>query len=283
MHNYIDKWTCIAMMNKNCTLLKQCLGFSKTKNGSKVSVFSLDYAFDPNMHKQVSWLYLNNEPNKQQFDSVYSLEEIVSRIDGHTWFWKNDEKRPKDVLAGEKFIEWRGTVNKWHKAEITGCLCIESLNDSNLDATLSMIEKWRYLDNGGMKYGWQERAGCDKALVKRYVSNFENICEYVNGLVFKLNNEVVGYSCIEKKSLCSIDGFPELKYLTRKVLNLKGFRNLTEYIDYKTIEYSYRTLGCPEVLLVNWGASSGGVHWYKTHKFPVYSIEKKWFATKKAK
>ena len=146
-----------------------------------------------------------------------------------------------------------------------------------------MIEKWRYLDNGGMKYGWQERAGCDKALVKRYVDDFEHIQEYASCHVFKMDNEVVGYSCIENRIISTIDGFPEVKYLTRKALNLKGYRNLTEYIDYKTIEYSYETLGCPEVLLVNWGASSKGVFWYKTHKFPVYSIEKKWFATKKAK
>lgn len=285
-HNYIDKWTCIGMMNKNCSLLEgDELGFNKTKNGSKVAAFSTRYSFDPLKHKQVSWLYLDEEPDKSKFDSVYSLEEIVSNIEGRKWFWRcfGIDKRPDDALAGEKFIEWRGTVNKWDRMLKEGVFMIEKLDNNNVDAVVEMIEKWRYLENGGMKYGWQERAGCDKALVHRYVSNFEGIQGYVNGLVFKLNNEVVGYSCIEKKSLAQVDNVPEIKYLTRKVLNRDGCRNLTEYIDYKTIESSYSELGHPEVLLVNWGASSGGVHWYKTHKFPLFSLETKWFANKKRK
>ena len=102
------------------------------------------------------------------------------------------------------------------------------------------------------------------------------------GNVFKLDNEVVGYSCIEKVSSYSIDGKPEFKYLTRKVLSIEGRRNLTEYIDYKTIELVHSLNPHFEHVLVNWGASSGGVHWYKSHKFPLYSIEKKWFCSKKA-
>ena len=134
-----------------------------------------------------------------------------------------------------------------------------------------------------MKYGWQERAGCDKALVIRYVDNFEGIQEFVKGQVFRLNGKVVGYSCIEVKSSAIVDGYHEFKYLTRKVLNEKGCRNLTEYIDYKTIESIHEANQDILVYLVNWGASSGGVHWYKTHKFPLYDIEVKWFASKKVK
>ena len=281
-HNYIDKWTCIAMMNKNCSLLgDSTLGFKKTKDGSKVAVFSLDYKFDAMKHKQVSWLYLGNEPDKKMFDSIYSLEEIVSKIECKKMFW-DDEDRPKDVLSGEENIEWRGTVNKWMKIENEGRFVVEAINEHNLDDVLEMIEKWRYLENGGMKYGWQERAGCDKALVKRYVDGFENIQSFVAGKAFRLDGEVVGYSCIEKKSLSTIDSIPEFKYLTRKVLNGNGRRNLTEYIDYKTMKNVYALNKQFDVFLVNWGASSGGVHWYKTHKFPLYSVEKKWFCTKKA-
>lgn len=274
-HNYIDKWTCIAMMNKNCTLLEgDQLGFQKTKNGSKVAVFSLDYRFDATKHKQVNWLYLNEKPNSELSKSAYSLEEIVSKIDVEDFFGENRFK-------GKKFIEWRGTVNKWDKLLKDGRFCIEDLNSSNVDSTISMIEKWRYLENGGMKYGWQERAGCDKALVKRYVDNYEGIKDYVLGSVFKLNNEVVGYSCIEKKSLCEVDGFPEFKYLTRKVINSRECRNITEYIDYKTLESIYMLNKDLRTFLVNWGASSGGVHWYKTHKFPLCSLQTKWFCSKK--
>ena len=229
IHNYIDKWTCIAMMNKNCTFVddNNVLSFNKTKNGSKAAAFSFDYKFDPNIHKQVSWLYLNDEPEKDDFNSVYSLEEIVSKIEVSAWFWEKGKERPYTCLQGQNFIEWRGTVNKWRRYENEGRFVIELLNESNVDKVLEMIEKWRYMGNGGMKYGWQERAGCDKALVRRYVDNFENIQDYVIGNVFKFDNEVVGYSCIEKISLCSIDGIPEFQYLTRKVLITKGHRNIT--------------------------------------------------------
>jgi len=282
-HNYIDKWTCIAMMNKNCSLLDEgVLGFNKTKSGSKVSVFSLDYKFDSSKHKQVSWLYLDEEPDKSMFDSVYCLEEIVSKIDCSKTFWTGDT-RPVGVLAGETNIEWRGTVNKWRKKEKDRVLEVEPLGSSNLEAVLEMVEKWRWLDNGGMKYGWQERAGCDKALVKRYVEDFEGMKSHVIGSVFRLDSEVVGYSCIEKTSTSNVDSIPEFKYLTRKVLNGAGRRNLTEYIDYRTIESVYEVNPDIKTFLVNWGASSGGVHWYKSHKFPLYSIEKKWFCSKKVK
>lgn len=282
-HNYIDKWTCIAMMNKNCSLLDgDFLGFNKTKNGSKVAAFSLDYKFDPEKHKQVSWLYLDNEPDKLLFSSIYSLEEIVSKIDCDNMFWKSG-RRPENVLAGEENIEWRGTVNKWRRKECEGYLQVMPLDESCRDAVVEMIEKWRWLDNGGMKYGWQERAGCDKALVKRYVEDFEGIKSHVIGSAFKLNDEIVGYSCIEKTSTALVDGLPEFKYLTRKVLNGKGKRNLTEYIDYRTIELVHEAMPDIKAFAVNWGASSGGVHWYKSHKFPLLSIEKKWFCSKKAK
>ena len=284
MHNYIDKWTCIGMMNKNCSLsgIDGILSFNKTKSGSKAVAFSLDYEFNPLVHKHVSWMYLDEEPDKTMFDSIYSLEEIVSVIDCNAMFW-NGEKRPKCCLSGKSMKEWRDTVNKWDRALCNGTLKIEKLDFGNEDETVNMIEKWRYLENGGMKYGWQERAGCDKALVHRYVNNFESIQDFVIGQVFKLDNEVIGYSCIEKHSLCKVDNIPEFKYLTRKALNVEGRRNLTEYIDYKTIESAWKCNDHLQELLVNWGASSGGVHWYKTHKFPLYSIEKKWFASKKAK
>ena len=282
-HNYIDKWTCIAMMNKNCSLLDDgILGFNKTKDGSKAAAFSLDFKFDSSKHKHVSWLYLDEEPDKHVFSNVYSLEEIVSEVECSKMFWRMGDERPADVLSGKSNVEWRGTVNKWRRVEREGRLEVEQLSSSNLDKVIEMVERWRWLDNGGMKYGWQERAGCDKALVRRYVSNYEGMQDYVIANVFILDHEVVGYSCIEKASLSEIDGKHEFKYLTRKVLNGVGKRNLTEYVDYRTIEAVHSLNPHLDVLLVNWGASSGGVHWYKSHKFPLYSIEKKWFCSRKA-
>lgn len=281
-HNYIDKWTCIGMMNKNCTLLSGgILGFNKTKSGSKAAAFSLDYKLDPSRHKQVSWLYLDEEPDKSAFDNVYSLEETVSKIDCSKMFWTGPD-RPSCALAGKDFIEWRGTVNKWKHLEASGQFAVEPLDSSNAEDAIAMVEKWRWLERGGMKYGWQERAGCDKALIKRLVEDFEGIQGHVIGSVFKLDGETVGYSCIEKHSTAVVDGFNEFKYLTRKALVAERRRNLTEYIDYKTLELVHLANPHLSTFLVNWGASSGGVYWYKSHKFPLYSHETKWFACKKA-
>lgn len=281
-HNYIDKWTCIGMMNKNCSLLPGGqLGFTKKKDGSKVAAFSLDYKFDPGKHAQVSWLYLDEQPGPEVAKSSYSLEEIVSKIEPAKWFWGKGD-RPEAVLAGKSNVEWRGTVNKWTAKLLAGEFQITPLSKENAPAVLQMIEKWRYLENGGMKYGWQERAGCDKALVKRYIDDFEGIQNATLATVFWLNNEVVGYSCIEFVSGSDVDGIPEFKYLTRKVLNTPGRRNLTEFIDYKTIELVHHMNPALPVYLINWGASGGGVHWYKSHKFPLYSAQKKWFCSRNA-
>lgn len=280
-HNYINELTMIGMMNKNCHIIDgKYLAFSKSKSESKVVAFSKNFV-PPSSVKQLSLMYLNEEPSKKDFDSVYSLEEIVSKIDASKMFWIGKD-RPESALAGKENVERRGTVNKWQKKISEGSLVVEDLDASNLDSVLDMLERWRYLENGGMKYGWQERAGCDKALVRRVVEDFAGIKSRVICKVFKLAGEgVIGYSCIERNPTAEADGIPEIKYLTRKVLNLPGTRNLTEFIDWKTFEGVWLENSCLKEFLVNWGASSGGVHWYKTHKWPLYSLETKWFASKK--
>lgn len=75
---------------------------------------------------------------------------------------------------------------------------------------------------------------------------------------------------------------PEYKYLTRKCLNVWGTRNLTEFIDYWTFRELFRVNGERDGdFIVNWGASSGGVKWYKEHKWPLYDKEWKWFYKEK--
>lgn len=280
-HNYISKLTMIGMMNKNCHIIDDSfmLAFAKSKSETKVVAFSKSFA-PPPVCEQLSLMYLDEEPSKKEFNSVYSLEEIVSEIDCKQMFWTG-EKRSESCMVGEKFIELRGTTNKWCKRVRTGELVVENLSHENLPEVLKMIEKWRYLENGGMKYGWQERAGCDKALVKRVVEDFEGIKEQVICSVFKLAGKCIGYSCVEKTPSHEIDGIPEAKYLTRKVLNLHGTRNLTEFIDWKTFELVHLANPKLDKFLINWGASSGGVYWYKTHKWPLYDLETKWFASKK--
>lgn len=280
-HNYINKLTMIGMMNKNCHVIDTSssakLSFAKSKNESKIVAFSTDFKLEtvPERLKQISFMYLDDEPSKKDFTSIYSLEEIVSEFDAAKFF------DPNTRFQGKEFIEARGTINKWSKRLAASELELEDLDSSNLQEVLEMLEKWRYLENGGMKYGWQERAGCDKALVSRIVDDFEGIKSKVICKVFKLSEVgCIGYSCIEKNPSV-LEPIPEFKYLTRKVLNLKGTRNLTEFIDWKTFESIWLENNKLDKFLVNWGASSGGVHWYKTHKWPLHSLETKWFASKK--
>lgn len=274
IHNYANPLTILAMMNRNCTLGqdlsgKQC--FFKTKSKSKAVVFGNDASPDRDLSKIISWMYLDEDP---QIKTSYKMEEIVSVIDSADFFKK------ETMLKGKKFIEWRGTLNKWGRAMKEGKLEVRPLSKENLEEVLEMIEKWRHLENGGMKYMWQERAGCDKAFVTKIVEDFNSISSRIISQVFYLDSKCIGYSTIQKTASNSTDGLPEVKYLTRKVLNVEGTRNLTEFIDYKTFQKVYEENGY-EKFLVNWGASSKGVHWYKTHKFPLYSLQDKWFYTER--
>ena len=114
-----------------------------------------------------------------------------------------------------------------------------------------------------------------------YINNKWN--EPIIAMSFWYEDRCIGYSMIERYASNIENDLFEYKYLTRKVLNEPGLRNITEYIDWRTFYqvYSNHKIYHPESnkFLVNWGCSSGGVHWYKTHKWPVYSTDKKWFLT----
>lgn len=279
MHNYVNRLTCLAMMNRNCVFdgASGRLRFWKSKARNRLVAFGDSDMAYPRGLKQVSRMYLDSDPKVK---GSYSMDEIVSEIDCAEFFdGKGPEKR---ILNGKRFAEMRGAVNKWSRRMAAGELTAEPLCAANLDDVLAMLEKWRYMDNGGMKYMWQERAGCDKAFCSRIVSDFEGISGEIIATVFRLGGECAGYSTIPKSPTSyAANGTPEVTYLTRKVVNSEGRRDLTEFVDWHTFREFRRAN--PEIgaFLVNWGASSGGVKWYKTHKFPLHDVEPKWFVTLK--
>lgn len=280
MHNYANKLTCLAMMNKNC-IFDSSSGksrFWKNKGKTKLVVFKDDEVSLSDGMKQVSRMYLDADPLTK---GSYHMEEIVSEIDCAEMF--DGVGKDKKTLNGKKFIDMRGTVNKWSRMMKEGHLVAEQLSDDNIDEVLEMIEEWRHMENGGMKYMWQERAGCDKAFVKRIVEDFEDIRDHIIATVFKLDGKCVGYSTIPKHPTSfAADGVPEVTYLTRKVVNAPGRRNLTEFIDWHAFKMFHEANPSYLKFYVNWGASSDGVKWYKMHKFPLHDTETKWFLTIKA-
>jgi hypothetical protein len=278
MHNYVNKLTCLAMMNRNCVFdgSSGAVRFWKSKAANKLVVFGDDRASVEGL-KQLTRMYLDSDPD---IKGSYHMDEIVSEIDCAEFFDGFGES--KRILNGRRFADMRGSINKWLLMMSTGRLTEEPLSERNLDEVIAMIEKWRYMENGGMKYMWQERAGCDKAFCSRIVSDFEGIRTDVIATAFRLDGECVAYSTIPMHPTSfAEDGTPYVTYLTRKVLNEKGRRNLTEFVDWFTFRKFH--VANPEYgrFLVNWGASSGGVKWYKTHKFPLRDVERKWFVTLK--
>lgn len=258
-------------MNKNCFINADSpsRSFWKTRSQSKLTkcVAGLDVDVFASNHpsvKQINFMYLdspiglNGESATEQIESIIDesfLECNISR-QNHREIFESIQKYKKTIYV-EEDVE-----------------CVKK----RIDDVLSMIEAWRYSNQGGMKYGWVEHAGIDKACVKKYVEN-EEFRSKVDFYLFidSSNDSVVGYSMIEKTIYQNETGLPETPYLIRKCLT-EGRRNITEYVDWWTFN---RTMQKNELneLVINWGCSSGGVRWYKMHKWPIWKLDKKWFSS----
>lgn len=267
MSNYINDISIWGLMNKNAFINTDInkLSFYKVKNKSKVVLFDYDSEL-AKRYKQVNFMYMDSIP--EGVKGVSSVDQITSVI--NKAYFDNTTK-----LQNNRYKEVMATVRRYTKLNNIIAKIITQDDETNI---VDMIEKWRYADNGGVKYKWQEHAAIDKACVNKYITDTEFRTKTI-GLVFYTKNlkECLGYSLIANY----IDEDCEVKYLTRKVYNQKGYRNLTEYIDWLTFKTVWEYTNKPDNLYINWGCSSGGVHWYKTHKWIIHSLEKKYFLTVK--
>lgn len=196
MHNYINRFTCIAMMNKNCIMDKDDFIFYKNRKRTKTVICGKRSA--PCSDGEISYMYLDEDPG---VENSYKMEEIASKLE--PCMFKPAEGKP--VLPGKRFTELRGTVNKWSAFVKSGRFTAEPLSESNADDALVMVEEWRYLDNGGKKYMWQERAGCDKAFIRRIIEDYCGIRDGILANVFRFDGKCIGYSTIQKRSDSSVD------------------------------------------------------------------------------
>lgn len=256
MSSYINEISINGLMNRTAFIDESSpfLSFYKTKDKSKICVCCAQLPeFVEKNYKQINYMYLDSDP---KIKGAYSKNNVLSYIDSGYF----------TGMYGKKYRGIRHAYNK-NKDKIIAI----PLSKLNVNDVLEMIERWRY--NEGYHYRWQEHAGIDKAIVNRYVNGqLHNILGYA----FYYNDICVGYATISTKQY-AIDKIPEFHYITRKVSNSLGLKHLTEYIDWFMFSKIYEL--CKTDFIINWGASDGGVYWYKTHKWPLYKLEEKWFLT----
>lgn len=269
--SYVNKNSIFGMMNKNCMpiLDNEYCSFYKTKNKKKISVFNRVLA-DETIYDEINYMYMDNKPNVK---GAYKLINVTSIMNSNifTNFNRRDHK--------EMYETYRKFVNRGYNI-----VEYDIYNNDHKNDVMTVIDKWRYADNGGMKYKWQEHAGIDKSFFERYEKMDSSQRDKFQVLLFYLFNdisnvyEIVGYSVIERE-YSWLDNMPKFSYLIRKCL--MDERNITEFIDYVTFRtlFGYHDfyLDGGQDFLVDWGASSGGVLWYKTHKWKTYKLEDKWF------
>lgn len=271
--SYINNNSLYGMMNKNCTPIfnNSYCSFYKTKNKKNLCVFNHKLSdSDETQYDEINYMYMDDKPN---IKGAYKLTNVISIIDSNMFTNFNRHTNKEIYETYKKFVNKGYNVVEY-----------DIYNKDQKNDIISVIEKWRYADNGGMKYKWQEHAGIDKSFFERYEKMESWERDKFQVLLFYLFNndtaayEIVGYSVIERE-YGWMDKMPKFSYLIRKCL--MNERNITEFIDYIT----FRTLfgHCDFYLddgqdfLVDWGASSGGVLWYKTHKWKTYKLEDKWF------
>ena len=263
--NYINKDSIYGLMNKYCEY-DTSQSFWKNRKHSK-KVVCCDYEEYDNFCDEINYMYLNNPTG---IKGEYSVNQIRSII---------DESFLGNNLTRQNHREIFETVRKYY----TKIRVRTSFEDFNkyYEKLIEMIEIWRY--ELGYKYRWQEHAGIDKAFFIRCLDeNFFN--NYLVYLFFIEDEDVlVGYSVMPKKYSLNENGLNEASYIIRKTRNIvydKKLRNITEYIDWYTFQ-DYLLKNKLNNIIINWGCSSGGVEWYKEHKWPLYDKEKKWFLKKK--
>lgn len=302
-----DNITLYGMMNKNCSFypyMKRTFYKTKSKNNIVICNPNLNFinnianalymdSLSKNTYKKISFMYCNDNIKDKLLEnsyikdnysiSSYKEEEIVSVLN-YNYF---EYSESKDFMTGKEFKELRPYIKRYKNI-----IKVRNIYNSK-DDVIEMLDKWKDDESCGKKYGIRCRVGVDKALVERYVK--EKLGESLIGFAFytynkELNKDIcIGYAITARNPIDIVYSCPVFSYMCRKVLNNIGYRNLTEYIDWYVFNHLYTEYcskfnrNLPRQIFINWGCSSGGVKWYKEHKWPLYKKETKWFYTLKYK
>ena len=263
--NYVNSSSIYGLMNSNCKILDDKIGFWKSKSHNKLVLCEDNInGIDLSGTSKISMMYLDKVNYNKEFwnskgydmSKITEAEEIFSYIDKE-FFDKLTRTVNKEVYE---------TLRKYDNWRKSGKMTVVDYSDILYDDILNMIKEWS--TTSGKKYGFFRHDGIDRAFFKR-LKNKEINKDLYDIRIYKADDKVVGYSVIEHYPSFENHGHV---YLIRKAVT--DFRNLCLYIDYDTFR---EKLNYENNIIVNWGCSSGGVKKYKLSKFKLAYIKKLYF------
>ena len=263
--NYVNSSSIYGLMNSNCKILDNKIGFWKSKSHNKLVLCDDNVnGIDLSDTSKISMMYLDKVNYDKEFwnskgygmSKITEAEEIFSYIDKE-FFSKLNRTVNKEVYE---------TLRKYDNWRKSGKMTVVDYSDDIYDDILNMIKEWS--STSGKKYGFFRHDGIDRAFFKR-LKNKEINKDLYDIRIYKANDKVVGYSVIEHYPSFENHGHV---YLIRKAVT--DFRNLCLYIDYDTFREKTKY---ENNIIINWGCSSGGVKKYKLNKFKLAYIKKLYF------
>ena len=263
--NYVNSSSIYGLMNSNCKILDDKIGFWKSKSHNKLVLCEDNInGIDLSDTSKISMMYLDKVNYDKEFwnskgyemSKITEAEEIFSYIDKE-FFDKLTRTVNKEVYE---------TLRKYDNWRKSGKMTVVDYSDILYDDILNMIKEWS--TTSGKKYGFFRHDGIDRAFFKR-LKNKEINKDLYNIRIYKVDDKVVGYSVIEHYPSFENNGHV---YLIRKTVT--DFRNLCLYIDYDTFREKTKY---ENNIIINWGCSSSGVKKYKLNKFKLAYIKKLYF------
>ena len=263
--NYVNSSSIYGLMNSNCKILDDKIGFWKSKSHNKLVLCEDNInSIDLSDTSKISMMYLDKVNYDKEFwnskgydmSKITETEEIFSYIDKE-FFDKLTRTVNKEVYE---------TLRKYDNWRKSGKMTIVDYSDILYDDILNMIKEWS--STSGKKYGFFRHDGIDRAFFKR-LKNKEINKDLYDIRIYKADDKVVGYSVIEHYPSFENHGHV---YLIRKAVT--DFRNLCLYIDYDTFREKTKY---ENNIIINWGCSSSGVKKYKLNKFKLAYIKKLYF------
>ena len=263
--NYVNSSSIYGLMNSNCKILDNKIGFWKSKSHNKLVLCEDNInGIDLSDTSKISMMYLDKVNYDKEFwnskgydmSKITEAEEIFSYIDKE-FFGKLNRTVNKEVYE---------TLRKYDNWRKSGKMTVVDYSDILYDDILNMIKEWS--TTSGKKYGFFRHDGIDRAFFKR-LKNKEINKDLYDIRIYKADDKVVGYSVIEHYPSFENHGHV---YLIRKAVT--DFRNLCLYIDYDTFREKTKY---ENNIIINWGCSSSGVKKYKLNKFKLAYIKKLYF------
>ena len=263
--NYVNSSSIYGLMNSNCKILDDKIGFWKSKSHNKLVLCEDNInGIDLSDTSKISMMYLDKVNYDKEFwnskgydmSKITEAEEIFSYIDKE-FFSKLNRTVNKEVYE---------TLRKYDNWRKSGKMTVVDYSDIIYDDILNMIKEWS--TTSGKKYGFFRHDGIDRAFFKR-LKNKEINKDLYDIRIYKADDKVVGYSVIEHYPSFENHGHV---YLIRKAVT--DFRNLCLYIDYDTFREKTKY---ENNIIINWGCSSSGVKKYKLNKFKLAYIKKLYF------